>query len=265
MKYTICFPLLLCLMASCNNAEKNTNLNQGGSIIPEKVMREAIAKYPDSLLLKENLVQYYRDSGYYDMALALTDSLIRKDSNNARLWDIKATLHFENDDTGNAVRSFERAVAIVPDTKYLISLGTLYAETKNPKALKLSDLLLADKNATARKEPLFIKGLYFTYTGNKKKAIGLFDQALQLDYTYMFAYREKAIALYDLTKYEEALNVLNKAVTLQNNFDEGYYWTGRCQEKLNRINDAIDSYKTALLYDPGYFEARDALERLGVK
>ncbi len=265
MKYTIRFPLLLCLLASCNNAEKNTTLNQGGTIITEKVIRASIAKYPDSLLLKENLVQYYRDSVQYDMALGLTDSMIRKDSNNARLWYIKATLHFENADTGNAVRSFEKAVAIVPDPAYMTSLGNLYAETKNPKAITLADVLLADKKTNIIKEAFFIKGLYFNYTGDKQKAISFFEQTLQLDYTYMFAYREKAIALYDLGKFEEALKVLDKAVTLQNNFDEGYYWTGRCQEKLNRRNDAIASYKTALLYDTGYIEAREALERLGEK
>ena len=81
----------------------------------------------------------------------------------------------------------------------------------------------------------------------------------------MFAYREKGIALYDLGKYNDAITVLDKAVTLQNNFDEGYYWLGRCLEKLNKPNDAIEEYKTALLYSPDYIEAKTALERLQAK
>jgi tetratricopeptide (TPR) repeat protein len=81
----------------------------------------------------------------------------------------------------------------------------------------------------------------------------------------MNAYREKAIALYDQAKYEDAIKVLTKAVTLQNKFDEGYYWLGRCFEKLNNNKDAVESYKNALLYNPDYVEAKDALGKLGVK
>ena len=79
----------------------------------------------------------------------------------------------------------------------------------------------------------------------------------------MEAYREKAIALYDLGKYKEALAVLDKAVTLQNGFDEGYYYKGRCFEKLNKIPEAIEMYERALMYDKDYVEAKEALAKLG--
>jgi tetratricopeptide (TPR) repeat protein len=78
----------------------------------------------------------------------------------------------------------------------------------------------------------------------------------------MYAYREKGIALYQEKKYEEAIKVLSRGVTLQNNFDEGYYWMGKCYEKLNEKNEAIQSYQNALLYDKDFIEARKALERL---
>ena len=66
-------------------------------------------------------------------------------------------------------------------------------------------------------------------------------------------------------KYTDALVVLDKAITLQNNFDEGYFYSGKCLEKLNRIPEAIQSYQNALIYDPEYIEAKEALKRLGVK
>jgi len=78
----------------------------------------------------------------------------------------------------------------------------------------------------------------------------------------MYAYREKGIALYQEKKYEEAIKVLSRGVTLQNNFDEGYYWMGKCYEKLNEKEEAIQSYQSALLYDKDFIEARKALERL---
>ena len=81
----------------------------------------------------------------------------------------------------------------------------------------------------------------------------------------MYAYREKAIALYNEKKYENAIKVLKRAVTIQNNFDEGYFWMGKCYEKLGRKDEAIESYQRALLYDKDYIEARDALNKIEAK
>ena len=112
------------------------------------------------------------------------------------------------------------------------------------------------------KDANYISGLYYTYKNEKEKAIVYFDKCLNLQFSFMDAYREKAIALYDLGKYDSSLAVLDKALTLQNSFEEGYYYSGRCLEKLNRKEEAIQSYRNALVYDPEYTEAKDALNRL---
>ena len=184
---------------------------------------------------------------------------------NDRLLDIKATLHFENGDTINAIKAFEKAITINPQPEYIISLGSLYAQTKNPLALALADALLQAPKANAQKQALFIKGLYYSYTGDKIKALSFFDNCLSIDYRDILAYREKAICLYDLNRYAEALDFLKKAVAVQNTFDEGYYWMGRCYEKLNKRKEAVDSYQFALQIDPDYLEAKDALGRMGIK
>ncbi|MEO6403851.1 MAG: tetratricopeptide repeat protein [Ferruginibacter sp.] len=248
---------------SCNGKKENKSAVEV-STREQQLMNDRNA-FPDSLLLTENLIQYYRENGNYFAALKTVNEEIEQDSTNPRLWDMKATLHFENADTVASISAFEKAVAIYPDPGYIISLATLYAQTKNEKALALADALLIANKSKADKEALFIKGLYFNYSGDKKKAIDFFDKCLALNYTFMDAYREKAIALYDLGKYSEALAVLDKAVTLQNNFDEGHYYRGRCLEKLGRQKEAIEAYQAALMYDPEYAEAKDALARLGYK
>jgi len=259
---------LLMMIISCNNqdhAKQNDKTGFETVSAREKILKDSITQFPDSLILKEKLIQYYRDIDEYDEAIATTNEILQKDSLNARLWDIKGTLHFENEDTLNALISFETALRLNPSPRYLILLGSLYAQTKNVRALAIADALLRSKLPETEKEAFFIQGLYFNYTGDKTKAITAFDKCLNLDNRHMFAYREKGIALYDMGKYEDAITVLDKAVTLQNNFDEGYYWLGRCLEKLNKPSDAIQEYRTALLYAPDYIEAKDALTRLGVK
>lgn len=262
MKYLLYLPFIA--LIACNNNEKAVQQDSG---IParEKELTSLTEQYPDSALLVENLVQYYRENGNYSSAIAAMNKALKKDSTNARFWDIKGILHIENGDTALSLQSLERSVDLFPQPDVVISLGILYAQTKNANALAVADgLILADK-AKAEKEALFIKGLYYSAIGEKNKAISLFDQCLSLNYSFMEAYREKAIALYDLGKYQEAITTLDRATTLQNNFDEGYYYKGRCFEKLNKIPEAIESYQTALMYDPGYIEAKDALGKLGVK
>lgn len=248
----------------CNNNEGRQTKTRLAYQADELLM-DSIAKFPDSLLLKERLIQYYRDSAEYEKAIAVTDGFLRKDSLNARLWDIKATLYFENEDSLNAIRSLETAVQISGEPLYLMKLGSLYAKAKDKRALGVADALLQNKFTNTQAEAFYVKGLYYSYSDDKTKSVGFFDRALAIDYNYMPAYLEKAIVFYDMGRYEDAIKVLDRAVTLQNKFDEGYYWKGRCLEKLNKPNEAVEEYQTALMYSPDFTEAKDALARLGVK
>ena len=253
--------LLMSMFAGCNsNDDANTVVSSS-----EKELRDQVSKYPDSLLLKENLIQYFRDNSNYTQAISETEAALKKDSLNDRLWDIKATLHFENADTIHAIESFERAIALSPKPEYILSLASLYAQTKNVRALSLANALLQAPSGKAQKEAIFIKGLYYSYSGDKIKAITFFDQCLSMDFRDVLAYREKAICLYDLGRYADALAVLDKAIAVQNTFDEGYYWMGRCYQKLNKNKEAIASYQQALQIDPGYVEAKDALGKMGIR
>ena len=268
MKLIATFLVLLITIMSCNNqdqSKENKEPDAKFSLYREKVLKDSIAKFPELLLLKEELIQLYRDSADFEKAIVAVDQILNTDSLNDRLWDIKAILHFENEDTLNAIKSFETALRLNPSPRYLILLGSLYAQTKNSRAIAIANVLQNSKQPETEKEAFFIKGLYFNYTGDKATAIAALDKCLNLDNRHMLAYREKGIALYDMGRYNDAITVLDKAVTLQNNFDEGYYWLGRCLEKLNKPNDAIGEYKTALLYAPDYVEAQDALKKLEAK
>lgn len=253
------------LFTACNNAAKEQPVTQLEMPVQEKEMKDAISLYPDSAVLRDSLISYYYTNGSIDLALSAITSAIEKDSNNASLWDKKGRLYAEQNDTANAIISYNKAIEIYPDPQFIMSVGWLYAQIKDSKALVMADTLLMAKNAHAQKEALLIKGIYFNAKGEKEKALGYFNNCLALDYTFTLAYHEKAMVLYNMGKYEDAIKVLDRAVTLQNKFVEGYYWMGRCFEKINKTNDAIESYKTALLYNPDYVDAKDALGKLGIK
>lgn len=265
IKSILAYASLLIIIISCSNQDHDKPGSEGGSsAMPEreKTLLDSIASYPDSLLIKVKLIQFYRDAEDLEKAIVVANDAIIKDSLNDNLWDIKGTLFYENEDTVNAIRAFETAVQLNPQPRYIILLGSLYAQTKDKKALDMADFLLLNKIAETDKEAFFIKGLYYNYTMEFQKAIPFFDQCLEIDHAYMLAYREKGIALYEQERYNDAVSVLDKAVTLRNNFDEGYYWLGRSLEKLNKPKEAIEEYKMALLYAPDFIEAEEALNRL---
>lgn len=250
---------------SCNNPAETSIADAVQIPSQEKELKEAIAKHPDSFALRETLIDYYQANDNLDLAVAEINKSLDKDSTNVKLLDKKALLLIEMDDTANAIKCYEKAIDVFPDPQYVMTLGWLYAQTKNRHALDMADALLIGKNAKADKEAYLIKGLYFSVTGEKEKALLFFDKSLALDYTFMQGYREKAITLYNIGKYEDAIKVLTRAVTIQNNYAEGYYWLGQCYEKLQNSNAAIESYRKTLLYDAEYLDAKEALAKLGIK
>ena len=262
-KYFSFITCITLLLASCHSASEK----QADKAIPlpaaEKQLRDEIAAHPDSIILQEKLIQYFRDNGNYSQATAETNQLLKKDSNNVRLLYIHAMLLSENGDTLQAIPAWEKLVHIDPRPENIVSLGTLYSLTKNPLALKAADYLLSIANPQAQSKASFIKALYYANADEKNKAIDFFDKCLQLDYSYLPAYREKAICLYDIGKPVDALKVLELSNTINKTNEEAYYWIGRCYEKLGKKEAAIQNYQTALQLVPDFVEAKDALARLG--
>ncbi len=253
--------VLLILAIACTQNEKGTSANNN-TPSKEKELITLVEQFPDSALLLETLVQYYRENGDYSNAIKIMNDALKKDSSNARFWDIQANLLFENADTLGSIAAFENSVDLYPKPDNIIPLGILYAQTKNPKALSFADGLILTYKAGAEKDAFFIKGLYHSYTGDKHIAIDYFDKCLNLDYTFMNAYQEKAVALYELGQYEASIKVMKRATTLQNNFEIGYYWMGKNFEKLNKKTEAIEAYQKALMYDSNYIEAKEARLKL---
>jgi tetratricopeptide (TPR) repeat protein len=260
------FFLLIFISVSCNS-NNNSPIENGSTTIAneESQLKKDIQAYPDSTILVQNLVSFYAKGQNYDAALATLNSSIARDSANPFLWDMRGSIAGEKGDTAQAIYCFEKAVQIYPEPTYIISLGALYAETSNPKALDLADALLQGSKARAEKEAYFIKGLFYSYKNEKAASIPFFEKCMLLDYNFMQAYLEKALSLYDLKKYDNAALVLEQAVKVQNQYDKGYYYLGQCYEKLNRREEAVEAYQIALEIDPSYQEAKDALGKLGVK
>lgn len=250
MKPLSYFILFVLVLHSCQSPSDHTISQPDSLQSVETALIKNIERYPDSFLLKENLIQFYRENSLYSKAIAGIDTFLRQDPLHARCWHIKGILHFENNDTLEAIHAFENELRIAPNPTSMISLGTLYAQVKDKKSIGLANLLSRYDGKKYTKEASYILGTYYSATGAYPQAITHFDDCIQIDFTFMEAYREKAIALNHLEQFKQSIEVLKKAVTLQNNYAEGYYFMGLTYEKLADTASAIDCFKKALLYDP---------------
>jgi tetratricopeptide (TPR) repeat protein len=252
--------ILLTMFLSCTGNKINNEKEKTISI--EDSLKKQITIFPDSLLAKENLLQYYRDSGLYKLAINTNLEFLKKDSFNPRLHHILALLYLESEDSTNALTYFSKAYNLYNNPFDLAYAGAIYARRGNDKALICSDTLLAKFKEKSAKEAWLIRGVYYSTINHDSKALPCFDSAIQTRYSFIEAYIEKAQTLIKINHLKEAISTVNKAVTITNNLPEAYYMIGDCEEKLHETDLAIQAYEQTLMYEPDHDKANAALKRL---
>jgi tetratricopeptide (TPR) repeat protein len=257
--------LLIGIFSGCKNDQNNiadSKKIKENTVVLNRLMGQ-IAKSPDSIGLRLKLINALDSLGNYREAVVQIDSLIHKDSLNFGLWYRKGRLQEDGRDTANAIFSFTKAIKIYPSPDGQLSLANLLAETKNANALlfcqQVQDLRLGREYSAHCN---FIAGVYFARIGNKQKAIQMFDNCINDNYSYLEAYQEKGFIFYDDKKFSEALKIFQLAASINNTYADAYYWQAKCLEALNKKEEAVKNYQTSLMLDKNLKEATEALKRL---
>lgn len=251
-------------LASCENPGSSDNSDTANADTMVNHWNVLISKYPDSLILKENLLQHFRDQNQLNQAINSVNAYLKNDSLNARLWSIKAVLHYENEDTTSSINAFEKAISITPNLTDLESLGSLYAGITHPRTTEITQIMRNIYAEKSEKEALFIEGTYLKGLLEYAKAIKLFDQCIELEFSFMEAYREKAQCQMALYQYKAARITMERAVQLQNNYLDGWFLLGQICEELLDKTAAEAAYRRILLYDAQHEEAKERLKALGI-
>lgn len=258
MKITTLF--LFLFIVSCNSNTKN---EVSKNTIFLENLKDQIASYPDSTELRVHLIYILDSLALYKDAMYETDILIKKDSFNADSWYIKAKLYEKIKDTSSAIVNYKRAIRIYPSPENILNLANLYAEYRNDTALILCNQIettYPDKKYSA--DCLFIGGVYYSRSGNKNKALELFDLCINYSFSYIVAYLEKGFIFYDNKEYQKALEIFKLASQVNTTYADAYYWQAKCFEALNNKPNAIANYEKALLLDKQLTEAESAIKRL---
>lgn len=257
------YPLLLLLfLNACKEEKKPTATTQ--QVVDSFSAQIALQK--DSSPVRLQFIEALDSLKLYEKAIDHLDTLLMKDSLNNELWQRKGMLHEYNKDTIEAIRSYENAVKLYPSVSNQLYLANILAETRNPQALRIcANIVSMSMGKETDANCNFIAGIFFARTGKTKKALQLFDLAINDNYTLMEAYMEKGFIYFDSKNYLQALKIFETATTVNNQYADAYYWKAKCNEASGKIEDALLNYKRSLALDKEQKAAAEAIIRLETK
>ncbi|MDP9231038.1 MAG: tetratricopeptide repeat protein [Bacteroidota bacterium] len=226
-------------------------------------LNDALKILPSALFLQLNLATAYSQQNKTDEALKVCDAILQKEPSQIDALMMKADLLEKKNKIPESIATLENAYQLAPfDAELAYNLAFKYAQNKNEKAIMLSDSLIRMDSSGSHAEPYYFKGLYFSNTANKMKAIELFNLAIQHDYNFLDAHLDKGTIFYDAKKYNEALKTFQLVATISPTNADAYFWMAKCQEALNQKDEAKLNYQRAYGLDKSLTEAKEAADKL---
>ncbi|KAI3980922.1 hypothetical protein MKX01_025487 [Papaver californicum] len=107
------------------------------------------------------------------------------------------------------------------------------------------------------------QGNEFFKAGNYLKAAAIYTQAIKKDPSNATLYSNRAAAFLHLVKLSKALADAETTISLNPQWDKGYFRKGCVLEAMERYDDAIAALQMALQYNPQSAEVSRKIKRLG--
>ncbi|MEI6948803.1 tetratricopeptide repeat protein [Paraflavisolibacter sp. H34] len=226
-------------------------------------LQQATKTLPQSIALRISQAKLLQEKNQPQQALAVCNAILAQYGAQLDALELKAALLQELKQPAEALAVLEKAYSFAPsDAELAFNLAFQYAQAKNEKVLALSDSLI-QKDATGRHaEPYYFKGVYFANTGNDRRALEFFDEAIRHDYYFIDAYMEKGRLQYQHQQYPQALQTFQLAATVSPTFADAYLWMGKVQQATGNKEEAKLNYQRAYGLDKTLSEAKEAADKL---
>ena len=121
------------------------------------------------------------------------------------------------------------------------------------KAIKLYLEALPSENSNSKL--LFLIGTAHLQISNFKEAINFLNKTISLDPNNFGAYNNLGAALQNLKRYEEGRKIYEKLILLNPNISDAYNNLGNCLINLNKYIEAIENFNKSIELNPKNFVA----------
>ena len=221
-------------------------------------------RYPDSIPLQLQWHTQNIQGENAKIAVEALNTLHKLYPERTDILNILSKGYLQLTDSIGAIMTMQKSLALdinQPDQE--ADLCYLFAVRGDLMAIPIADRLIKtalDNVQTARAH--YLKGIFYSNVGFDDRALAEFDSSIISNFTFIDAYIEKSIILFEQKKYKEAIALLNKARELDKLNAEIYFLLAKNHDATANKKEAIFFYEQTLMLDTSYPTAKKALSRL---
>lgn len=233
-------------------------MNSNGAL---NAMNKVLSIYPERIpsLLKMAELKYILED--YDGSILTLNEIIRLDQNNAEAYFMLGNNFRALSDSERAKNAYQTAVEM--DSKLTdawISLGELYEEKKDPKALTYYESAILSNPASM--QALHAKAYYLQNHGKINEAKEIYRQIILTDRTYTDAYLNSGLLYMEQDSFDRAYEQFDLMASVSPTNYQGFYYRGIVNNLMGNKEKAILDLESALRLNPKDKKTEEALNTL---
>jgi tetratricopeptide (TPR) repeat protein len=201
----------------------------------------------------------------YPDVFKFANKALEADPYSDKAFFLKAYAYKENADTNKAIENFQQCLKFNPNNyEANVELGILFMGLKNELAVSYF------KNAIALDSTKILAyydlGLFYQNNDMLNEAMSIYKKINKIDPSFPNSYYNIGyIYLQILNISEESIPFFAKAIEVKPDYYQAHFNLGLAHEKLGDVINAEKNYKDALLINPNYTHAIEALNRVQKK
>lgn len=244
-------------------------LDMGKASLAKKALKLALEQHPKSTGLRLVQVEMLIYDNKFEMATRMLNELQAIEPTNEEVYIQRASIHSKRDEHDKAIEQLKIAL------KYTDDLADVYN-------LLGMEYLLADNLEQARhyfekcleEDIMDQSSLYnvvycYEFTEQYEPGVRYLENYIEKNPYSEIAWHQMGRFLYEIKKYNEALNAFDYAVLIDDQFVGALLEKGKCLEKLSRYEEAIACYERSIeMEDPtsyAFLRLGKCHEKLGNK
>ncbi len=216
---------------------------------------DIIKKYPHSFVALNSLGAEYMLNKNYDMSLRYLNAAINENTEYYKGYYNRGLLYAQTDRMKNALRDFDKAIALKQYPKaYVARANTYYILKDFPKAISDAEMVL--KTDANNPKANYVLATCYDDLNQLDIALGYYNKVISVNAENPLYFMRRAILYGKMQQFQMCLQDLDACTNIDANYAEAYYWKGVV--KVNMKQNPCADLRRAL--DLGFTAAQQPLQ-----
>lgn len=194
---------------------------------------DIIKKYPHSFVALNSLGAEYMLNKNYDMSLRYLNAAINENTEYYKGYYNRGLLYAQTDRIKNAIRDFDKAIALKQYLKAYVARANAYYLLKDfSKAIN-------DAESALKQDPNNPKANYvlancYDDLNQLDKSLTYYNKVIASNTENPLYFMRRAIVYGKMQQYQKCLQDLDACTNIDSNYAEAYYWKGVVKVNMNQ-------------------------------